>query len=808
MHKIILASILSILTIVLIYSLNKSIGSTPPIGNFLSPTHGFWQNTKVDDRVNFSYEIDCPSGSKATVVIDSIKIPHIFADSEVDLYYAQGFVQAQLRLWQMEFQTLYASGRLSEIVGDKALELDRFNRRIGMARAAKISVEEMSKDEQTQKIANAFSDGVNAYIESINYKDLPIEYKLLGYQPEEWSPYKSALLMKYMAFDLTYRNLDVEYTNALKLFGEENFKTLYPDFPMPEDPIIPIGTKWNFKNIDSFKTTIGTNTETLKAELYKNPMSKYMPNKFLGSNNWAVSGTKTSSGKPILCNDPHLGLNLPSIWLAMQLNSKNMNVMGVTIPGAPGIVIGFNDSISWGVTNASRDVINTYSVEYKDNHKKAYKLGNQFVEFTYQVDTIKIKGKKPFIDSVRITVAGSIVYDENFGEQNDRKHLAVYWRAIEPSNELMTFYKLNHAKGHQDYLDALNTFGCPGQNFVYADVNNNIAIKEQGHFMLRTTAKDGRFVEPLATINLNKLKSSIPNNQNPYILNPSRGFVSSANQKPVDGNYPYSTGGDYENYRNRVINAELSAMKNIKPKDMMALQGNNLSLLAKEVLPTLLANLDTIKFKDSTSLAILKTFSKWNYFANYSYSGPSYFYKWFETIERLTWDEFKSEKYSMIQPENYVLSNLIATRPNYELFDIEATTKTENAKDIINLAFEETTKYFKEFYEQNKTTRWQIYKNTSVTHLAKIKAFSITEIPIGGYSNIVNATAKDAGASWRMIVDFAGGKPTAYGIYPGGQSGSPASKFYNNMVPLWANNEYYPLSFYLSKSDALNSLKK
>ncbi|MCB0513438.1 MAG: penicillin acylase family protein, partial [Bacteroidetes bacterium] len=215
-----------------------------------------------------------------------------------------------------------------------------------------------------------------------------------------------------------------------------------------------------------------------------------------------------------------------------------------------------------------------------------------------------------------------------------------------------------------------------------------------------------------------------------------------------------------------------------------------------------------IKFKDSTSLAILKTFSRWNYFANYRYSGPSYFYKWFETIERLTWDEFKSEKYSMIQPENYVLSNLIATRPNYELFDIEATTKTENAKDIINLAFEETTKYFKEFYEQNKTTRWQIYKNTSVTHLAKIKAFSITEIPIGGYSNIVNATAKDAGASWRMIVDFAGGKPTAYGIYPGGQSGSPASKFYNNMVPLWANNEYYPLSFYLSKSDALNSLKK
>ena len=805
MRKIILASILSVIVIVFVFILDTSFGSTPPIGRFLSPTHGFWQNTKADDRINFSYEIKCPSGNVATIVVDSIKIPHIFADDEEDLYYAQGYVEAQLRLWQMEFQTLYASGRLSEIVGEKALNLDRFNRRIGIARAAKISVEAMSEDEEILKIVNAFSNGVNAYIENLSYKDLPVEYKLLGYKPEKWSPYKSALLMKYMAFDLTYRNLDVEHTNALKLFGEEMFKTLYPEFPMPEDPIIPVGTKWNFKNIDSFKTLT---TAQLKAELYKNPIADFQPQKNLGSNNWAVSGSKTSSGKPILCNDPHLGLNLPSIWLAMQLQTKNMNVMGVTIPGAPGIVIGFNDSISWGVTNASRDVINTYAVEYKDNYKRAYKLGGQFTDFTYQVDTIKIKGQKPFIDSVRMTVAGSIVYDESFGENNDRKHLAIYWRATEPSNELMTFYKLNHAKDHQDYLNALTSFGCPGQNFVYADVNNNIAIKEQGHFMMRTSTKDGRFIEPLADINLNKLKSSIPNNQNPYILNPSRGFVSSANQKPVDGNYPYSTSGEYENYRNRVINSELTSMKNIKVKDMMALQGNNLSLLAKELLPVMLANLDTTKFKDSTSLDILKTFSKWDYFANYNYSSPSYFYKWFEIIEELTWDEFKSEKYSLEIPETYVLANLIITHPNFELFDIEATTKIETAKDIINMAFAETVKFFKDFYDKNETTRWQVYKNTSITHLAKIKAFSLEQIPIGGYKHIVNATAQNAGASWRMIVDFAGGKPTAYGIYPGGQSGSPASKFYNNMVPVWANNEYYPLSFYLSKSEALNSIKK
>lgn len=797
--------ILFIIVAVIIYFLNKPIGSTPPLGKFLSPTHGFWQNTNVDDRVNFSYEIDCPSGNVATVVVDSVDIPHIFADNEEDLYFAQGFVQAKLRLWQMEFQTLYAEGRLSEIVGEKALELDRFNRRIGLSKAAKISMEATLKDETSAKVVTAFSAGVNAYINSLSYKELPIEYKLLGYEPELWSPYKSALLMKYMAFDLTYRNLDVEHTNALKLFGAELFNELYPDFPTPEEPIIPIGTKWNFKNIDSFKVK---ETNQLKAELYKNPLTKFLPEKNLGSNNWVLAGSKTYSGKPILCNDPHLGLNLPSIWLAMQLQTNTMNVMGVTIPGAPGIVIGFNDSIAWGVTNASRDVINTYSVEYKDKSKRAYKLGNSYQAFTYQIDTIKIRGQKPYIDSVRITVAGSIVYDETFGEANDRKHLAVYWRAMEPSNELLTFYKLNHGKSHEDYLEALNYFGCPGQNFIYADAQNNIAIKEQGHFLMRTSSDKSRFIEPLANINLNEIHSSIPNQQNPYSLNPSRGYLYSANQKPVDRTYPYATTGEYENYRNRVINEQLASAKSVRVKDMMALQGNNLSLLALEVLPTLLSYVDTVKYRDSTSLLILNTFKKWNYVTDYKYLSPSFFYKWYKEITDLAWDEFQSTKYSLIAPEPYVLANLIVNKPNFELFDIEATTKVEALRDIINMAFGKTSLFFKDYIAKNGSANWQNYKNTRVTHLAKIKAFSTEKVPIGGYENIVNATSEEHGASWRMIVDFADGKPTAYGIYPGGQNGSPASKFYNNMIPIWANNEYYPLSFYSSKSEALNNIKK
>jgi penicillin amidase len=805
MMKKFFAIFLMILVALSVYFLNKPLGTKPAIGKFLSPTHGFWQNANANDNVSYSFEVNCPSGNKATVVIDSIAIPHIFAESETDLFFTQGYVQAQFRLWQMEFQTMFASGRLSEIVGEKALEIDRFNRRIGIARAAKISVEELSKDEKSVEITNAFSDGVNAYIKTLHAKNLPIEYKLLGYKPEKWSAYKSALLMKFMAFDLTYSDVDVEYTNALKLLGSDVFKTIYPDFPFPSEPIIPENTAWNFKNIDSFKQN---STSLLSDNLYPNPYKDKQAKKFVGSNNWAVSGSKSYSGKPILCNDPHLLLNLPSIWFAMQLQTKDMNVMGVTIPGAPGIIIGFNDSIAWGVTNASRDVINTYAVTYKPNDKTKYKLGNTYQKVTYQIDTIKIRGKEDFIDSIKLTLAGAIVYDENFGAVKDKMHLAIYWRAMEPSNELLTFYNLNKAKNHQDYLNALNTFGCPGQNFVYADVNNNIAIKQQGHFMLRSQANDGSFIELLENVNLNKLKSSIPNQQNPYVLNPARGFVSSANQKPVGASYPYETNGQYENYRNRVINSELSSMKNIKPKDLMKLQGNNLSLLAKETLPFMLSYLDTTRFKDSMSIHIISTFSKWDYQTNYQYLSPSYFYKWFEYITTLTWDELQQKNVSFVIPENYVLANLLVNNPNFSMFDIKSTTNIENAKDIVNLAFDKTRKFFIEYIKENKTTNWQQYKNTTVLHMAKINAFSTSKVPIGGYHNIVNATSDRWGASWRMVVDFANGKPKGYGVYPGGQSGNPSSQFYNNMIPIWAKNEYYELSFFNSKKQALNNIKK
>ena len=804
MAKKITGILLTILLAVCIFFLNKPAGDKPAIGKFLSPTHGFWKSTSVKDNRNSSVEIQCIKGN-ATVVYDEIGIPHIFADNEEDLMYAQGYVEAKDRLWQMEFQMYAAAGRLTELVGEKALTLDRFSRRIGIVRAAENSLRETEKNPVSKMIIESFTAGVNAYIQQLDDADLPVEYKLIGYKPEKWTTLKCALLMKYMAKDLTYFDTDVENSNALKAFGSEAYNKMYPDFPAPNvDPIIPVGTKYNFKNIDSFTDK---KSVAFADVLYKNPYKDFYSNPNYGSNNWCINGSKTQSGKPILCGDPHLGLNLPSIWYEVQLTCPTLNVYGVTIPGAPGVIIGHNDSIAWSVTNAERDVINNFYVEYADNSKKNYKFQNQFIPFEYDVQTYKIKNGKDFIDSIRITKVGAIVYDETFGEINDKKHIATYWRAEEPSNDLMAFYYLDHAKNHNDYLNALNYYACPGQNFVYADASNNIAIRQQGNFMLRTISGDGSFVTPLANADLTKLKARIPSEQNPQVLNPERGFCSSANQNPVDQTYPYLTNGIYENYRNRVINSVLTEATNYTWKDMAKLQNNTLSLLAKEVLPTLLTYINPGNDKDAIKIKTI--LSSWNYEAGYEIDAPSYFYKLWSEMESNTYDELTKNNVSFRLPQPYNTVNLVVNEPKFILFDITNTDTVETAKDIANIAFQKTVAYFKEFTkDKNNSTKWQHYKNTQIIHLAKIPAFSLKDIPIGGYNNIVNACSDLWGPSWRMIVDFSNGKPQCYGVYPGGQSGNPGSKGYTEFVEKWSKGEYYKLHFFANKEAALKGIQK
>ena len=408
-----------LLTGLVFYGLNSKQGALPPLGKFLNPTAGIWQNEKDE---SIAGEITLPGLSeKVSVHYDAQMIPHVFAQNEHDLYKAQGYLTAKHRLWQMEFQTHAAAGRLSEIIGEAALNYDRTERRRGMGYGAEQSLAHMEEhDPEVLAYIQEYADGVNAYINQLQAKDYPVEYKLLDYAPEAWSPKKTALLLMYMTKMLAGRDKDLEYTNVLRLIGEENFNLLFPDFFDVTDPVIPKETDWSF--IDVPQTEQPKNTVVLDS--IAETIEKPHPDN--GSNNWAVAGSKSASGYPILANDPHLGLNLPSIWFAMQLSSPQHNAFGATIPGALGVISGFNEHIAWGETNATRDVIDWYKVEFNADRSQ-YKYNGNLKDVQQRVEEIHIKGKAAYKDTVLYTHHGPVVYDKNFKTENEHAGYAMRW---------------------------------------------------------------------------------------------------------------------------------------------------------------------------------------------------------------------------------------------------------------------------------------------------------------------------------------------------------------------------------------------
>jgi penicillin amidase len=351
------------LTGLVIYGLDSKFGSIPPIGKFLNPYNGIWQN-EGDESIDGELILE---GLAEEVVVhyDEALIPHIFAKNDKDLYRSQGYITAKHRLWQMEFQTYAAAGRLSEIVGPNAIEYDKQERRRGMGYGAEMAIEKIKQDPRIYNLVESYTSGINSYISSLEPKNYPVEYKLLDYAPEPWTVKKTALLLMYMTKMLAGADSDLEYTNTLKLLGKENFDFLFPDFFDEVDPVIPAETDWTF--IDVPQTALPDTElvgDTINFEIAKKP------NPDNGSNNWAVSGSKSYSGHPILANDPHLGLNLPSIWFVMQLSTPEHNSFGATLPGALGIISGFNEYIAWGETNATRDVLDWYKIEFNEDRSK------------------------------------------------------------------------------------------------------------------------------------------------------------------------------------------------------------------------------------------------------------------------------------------------------------------------------------------------------------------------------------------------------------------------------------------------------
>jgi len=796
-----------LLTICLIFALNTRLANQPAFGKLLNPFTGFYNLAENKNQLHIPQDIELEQlEAPVQVYFDERRIPHIFAENDHDLYYVQGYIVASLRLWQMEFQVLAAEGRISEILGNdkKYIDFDINQRRKGLKFGALKKLEKINEDEFSSQLIASFTDGVNAYIDNLQNKDYPIEYQLMGYKPESWSAYKTALLLMNMSNVLTNTEYDVENTNFITKYGLEMYDSLFQlNFNEVEPVITNPKDGWpHAYQKDSLAPMhlplINEDINDLGALSTKDDVQ-------VGSNNWALSGEKTASGYPLLANDPHLKLTFPSVWIEMHLSTPEVNTYGVVFPGAPGIIIGFNEQIAWGVTNSSRDVKDWYEIEFKDENKDFYKWQNGWRATTKEIEEIKVKGAPSVYDTIIYTHLGPVVL-ENFKTQNGVKNLALQWMAHKESQEYIAFYKLNRAKNFEDYIDALRYYTCPGQNFVFAAVDGDIALRQQGLFPL-LDKNEGLMIEDGSK--REAWKNFIPFEDNPMMYNPERNFVSSANQHAVDTTYPYYTNGVYEHFRNRVINETLQNLESATVEDMKALQFNNYNLMAAESLPLFLNYLSKEKL-DKKGREIFEILNDWDYYNNANSQASTYYQIFSEYYYTLLWDEFVEEevpggwdpyqwKDGWKAPNEFQTIRLLRDSINHPFIDLQNTDKVETNQDLIDLAFAK----MQEKTSNLSTLNWGEYKNTYVEHVAMIPAFS-SHINTGGNYKVVNATGKFHGPSWRMIIDFDGGKIKGLGVYPGGQSGNPGSKYYDNMLQEWADGNYHELVYSNNKQTYQN----
>ena len=806
----------AIVTTALVFTLNIQLkignAKAPRLGYFLSPQHGFWKNAeKIDANFDASIVANELLGN-VDVYVDDRLVPHIYADHDQDAYFVQGYLHAKFRLWQMDFETRVASGRLSEIAGADKLPIDRMFRRLGMVYGAEKTEANINETNPNMKATvDAYTAGVNAYIKQLDPADLPFEFKLMNYAPEDWTPKKTYLFLMFMSYDLTGRSasVDLQMTNTRDYLGYDLFDKLYTNQQDSLDPIIPKGTVYEKPSIVPVKPLNADSAYLHKVNsvAFNTVDMPEAPDKNNGSNNWAVAGSKTKSGRPILSSDPHLGLNLPSLWYEMQITTPTHSTYGASFPGSPAVIIGFNDSLAWGVTNAGRDVFDYYEIKFKDTTENEYWFNGAWKATTKRKEVIKVKDSLDVVEEIAMTHWGPTMFDAHYqNTQSNGRNLAVQWTALNSSTGVETFYLLNRAKNYDDYLHAISLWTCPGQNFVLATKSGDIAIKQQGSFVARWE-RQGDFIMPGEDTSF-QWQGIIPTNENPMIKNPERGFVSSANQKSTDASYPYYLGAAsaFPLYRGISVNMHLNNMFQITAEDMQKLQTDNYNVFAATARPALMKYIQLDKLS-SDAKRMVTEMTNWDLYNSVNAKGITCFKIIWDSVEQAVWgDELSGSTIPLLKPDAYVLLDQMLKDTNWSIADdIRTKEKVEDLKTQVTLGVEKATEKLLALEKENKL-EWALFKATRVLHLTKTPALSRLDLPIGGGVNIINATTENHGPSWRMVVHLTD-EIEAYGLYPGGQSGNPGSPYYDTFVNYWAEGKYYRLLF-LSKEKLKQSERK
>ena len=776
------------------------------------------------------------------VIRDDRGIPHIYGTNVDDILFAQGYVHAQDRFWQLEFWSHLSTGRLASLIGEPGVGADLLFRTFGFNRVALEEYENLPP-EFKQDLIN-YTSGINAYIESRPQNRLSLEHFFLqflnaDYKVGKYEPHYPLAWAKMMAYDLN-GNFQQEIRNS------KTFNTLNPDIaelltpPYPEEhPYIV--EEWEGKG--SF-ASLGKPSNI--KQIYESVFIKYVTkdlqtNQSLGSNSWAISGEHTDSGLPLLANDPHLSVQLPAIWYENGLHCypKNrdceLDVVGFSFAGSPYIVIGHNSYIAWGFTNMGPDVQDLFIEKINPSNPNQYEVDGEWKDMDRVTEIIEVAGSEPIIIEVRSTHHGPIVSDRSYPinlnpeedqfsfadeariELPDNFSVSLSWPALIPGSTFVGIRDFNYAKNWDEFREASRLFDVPAQNLLYADIDGNIAYQSPGKLPIRADGLLGDL--PIAGwLSENDWLGFVPFEELPYTINPSSGYIITANQS-VHPEQPwpnYYARGYRAEAIERVINQYIS--QKIGVEDMEAMQINNYDYSAAYILPYIFNNV----YVDSNVLTSMKEWaiSENKFEMNIDSSGAAAWAVFYKHLAEQTFEELvvtdKLGNEISLQPGNSdstsEIFRTLLKDPNHIIWDDINTSQKENLTDILERTLVLADESIVLLFGTEDYDKWSWGEIHTITYPTNLlgeagipiltNIVNIGPVEAGGSSFAINSTDWGFGddftigsyPSMRMVVDLSN-FDNSLTVLPSGQSGHVMSKYYDDQVDNWISNNMYPLYF-------------
>ena len=800
----------AVLLLALLYLGFRGVGALPPIGSLLDPANGVWASAAATDFPARQLAIIPGMHDSVEVVFDDRGVPHIFASNESDAWRALGYVVARDRLFQMEAQTRAATGRLTEWAGQRALESDRETRALGLAWGAERKAAAYDRSSPAWQAMQSYADGVNAWISQMKPRDLPLEYRLLKKRPVKWEPIHSFYFLSRMSLTLGFNDQTMRRLHAEGLVGKAAADALFPINSAIQEPIQPNGQnapRFDFAELpppgpgDSQAVVEFSNRTRILAELGI-PDRTAQPDA-IGSNNWAVAPSRSSSHNALLAGDPHLDLSLPSVWYEMHIVVPGkLDVAGVGFPGMPGVVIGFNRNVAWTFTNTGSDVDDFYA-ETVDNaeHPSRYQVDGKWRDLEKRVEQYRDAGGSVIAtDTLFFTHRGPM-------RKLQGRWTSMRWTAYEPSHEPDNFMALGYTRSVNDWLYAMRDYVAPTQNGLVADKSGAIAIRSSGAYPIRPGDRRGDVIRD-GSKSSSDWTGFLPVQSYPYAMNPAQGYLASANQQPVDPkqNGAYMGSSWYSPWRAMRINKLLRSDSSVTPDDMRQFQTDPGSARADAFVPLFLwaaSHSDTTSKGSDRLKAAAKLLSEWDRRYVRESRRAVLFEAAMRELERRTWDELvdpkeKDEKTKRpVFPETQMILDL-ANSPSNVWWDDRRTPEHETRDAIfaqsLVAAYDSVT--LSKGDPASDGWLWSNNRKANIKHLLQLPALGALNIPVQGGPGTLNPSSGNGtqGASWRMVVEL-GPEVRAWAVYPGGQSGAPASRRYTDRLSRWALGELEPVLF-------------